>query len=67
MSNVAALQELLKKQFGITNEKELDEALRKMKPLDIGVFLSPRNPKKEALSMVAIEYSKTAIAEKCYG
>lgn len=67
MSNVAALQELLKKQFGIANEKELDEALGKMKPLDIGVFLSPRNPKKEVQSKVVTECPKTAFAEKCYG
>ena len=33
------------KKFGITNEKELDEAIAKMKPLNIGGFVNktPKN------------------------
>ena len=33
------------KKFGITNEKELDEAIANMKPLNIGCFVNkvPKN------------------------
>lgn len=33
--------ELLAKEFGIKTEKELDEAIKKMKKLDIGIFTAP--------------------------
>ena len=37
--NIENLWKQLKK-YGITNEKELDEAIAKMKPLNIGGFVN---------------------------
>ncbi len=39
-------KELLK--YGIHNEKELDEAIKKMQPINIGCMVSPIEIKKEA-------------------
>lgn len=39
-----AILEILKKEYGITTEEELDEAIRKQKPVDITPFcVRPRS------------------------
>lgn len=49
MSRVEALRKYLLEEYGIHNDKELDEALKKMKPIDIGIFVSqpPARNKEE--------------------
>lgn len=36
--SVEALRKILREEFGITSDEELDEAIRKMKKPDIGLF-----------------------------
>ena len=45
---VAKQKEVLSKRYGINSEAELDEAIKNMKPLNIGCFTSP--VPKEALT-----------------
>lgn len=47
MANAEWLRKTLAEQFGIRTEAELDEAIRNMKKLDIGVFVN-RNEIKTA-------------------
>lgn len=47
MANAEWLREILAEQFGIYSEAELNEAIRYMKKLDIGVFVN-RNDGKTA-------------------
>jgi hypothetical protein len=35
------LRKVLAEEYGIHNDKELEEAIRKTKPLNIGIFVSP--------------------------
>lgn len=41
MADINALKKLLAEEYGITTVKELDEAMRKIGKLNIGVFVSP--------------------------
>ncbi|MBR2890417.1 MAG: hypothetical protein IKC09_09105 [Oscillospiraceae bacterium] len=41
MADIQALRELLATEYGIRSDKDLDEALSRMKKIDIGVFASP--------------------------
>lgn len=41
MELVDRLKQILEKEYGITNEAELLEAVKNQKPLDIGIFVSP--------------------------
>ncbi|MEG1894598.1 MAG: hypothetical protein RR162_00060 [Oscillospiraceae bacterium] len=66
MVSVTALQKILKQEFGITNEKELDEAIRNIKPLNIGVFVSLYKPKEEVQSKVLIEKASAIMTGQCY-
>ena len=45
MANAEWLREHLAEQFGIHSEAELNEAIRSMKKLDIGVFVNRREVK----------------------
>lgn len=47
MLNVKEVRKILEVEFGIKTEEELNEALRKMKPVDIGLFVSPLRKKEE--------------------
>lgn len=47
MANAEWLREILAERFGIYSEAELNEAIRNMKKLDIGVFVN-RNDGKTA-------------------
>ncbi len=51
MSERKTLEEMLAKEFGIGNEKELDRALREMKKINIAVFVqkvqSPERKRKK--------------------
>ena len=44
MNAVERMQQYLKEEFGIENAEELEAALRKTKPINIGIFVS--NPRK---------------------
>lgn len=48
MSRIDEIREILEKEFGIKTAEELNEAIKKMKPIDIGLFVSPL--KKEGVS-----------------
>lgn len=37
MDRLTALMQILKEEYGITNEAELDDAISKLPPLDIGI------------------------------
>ena len=39
--DAAKLREILRKQFGITNEDEFNEAVKRSKGIDIGIFTTP--------------------------
>ena len=41
MADIRALRKLLAEEYGIRTDQELQEAIRKMMKLDIGVFASP--------------------------
>lgn len=41
MADINALKKLLAEEYGITTARELDEAMRKIGKLNIGVFASP--------------------------
>lgn len=41
MVNIPELKKLLAEEYGIRSEAELSEALRKMKKVNIGVFVTP--------------------------
>lgn len=41
MADIRALRKLLAEEYGIRTDRELNEAIRKMMKLDIGVFASP--------------------------
>ena len=41
MSRVEELRKYLLDEYGIHNDKELEDALKKLKPIDIGIFVSP--------------------------
>lgn len=45
-ANIDAVKKALLK-YGIHNEKELDEAIKKMQPMNIGCMVSPIAIKKE--------------------
>ena len=48
MSRVEELRKYLLDEYGIHNDKELEEALKKMKPMNIGIFVSqPKERKNE--------------------
>jgi hypothetical protein len=49
MINVEEVRKLLESEYGIKTEEELNEAIRKMKPVDIGLFVSPLR-KEEAVA-----------------
>ena len=38
---VKYLRKILLEEYGIHNDKELEEAIKKQKPLNIGIFVSP--------------------------
>ena len=38
---VKLLRKVLLEEYGIHNDKELEEAIRNTKPLNIGIFVSP--------------------------
>ena len=40
MSRVEEMRKYLLEEYGIHNDKELDDALKKLKPIDIGIFVS---------------------------
>ena len=44
MDAVERMQQYLKEEFGIENAEQLEAALRKAKPINIGIFVS--NPRK---------------------
>lgn len=41
MADIRVLRKLLAEEYGIRTDRELNEAIRKMMKLDIGVFASP--------------------------
>jgi hypothetical protein len=41
MDIVERLKEVLKEDYGINNQKELEDAINKFKGLDIGIFTQP--------------------------
>lgn len=48
MSRVEELRKYLLDEYGIRNDKDLDDALKKLKPIDIGIFVSqPHKREKE--------------------
>lgn len=49
MSRIDEVREILEKEFGIKTAEELNEAIKKMKPIDIGLFVSPLK-KEEAIA-----------------
>ncbi|WP_162523462.1 hypothetical protein [Calorimonas adulescens] len=49
MSRIDEIREILEKEFGIKTAEELNEAIKKMKPIDIGLFVSPLK-KEEAIA-----------------
>ena len=49
MINVEEVRKLLESEYGIKTEEELNEAIKKMKPVDIGLFVSPLR-KEEAVA-----------------
>lgn len=40
MTQVERMRQYLKEEFGIENDEQLEAALRKSKPINIGVFVS---------------------------
>ena len=48
MNAVERMKQYLKEEFGIENAEQLEAALRKMKPIDIGVFVSKPRKVEEA-------------------
>ena len=39
--DAATLREILRKQYGITNEDEFNEAVKQSQGIDIGIFTTP--------------------------
>ena len=52
MSRAEWLRETLADRFGINSEAELDEAIRNMKKLDIGVFVNKTDKAAEGKELV---------------
>lgn len=52
MSRAEWLRETLADRFGINSEAELDEAIRNMKKLDIGVFVNKTDKAAERKELV---------------
>ena len=47
MDRLSAIMQILKDEYGIANEAELDEAISKLPPLDIGILTKGRIAAKE--------------------
>ena len=43
MEKVEYLRKVLLEEYGIKNDKELKEAIKKLTPINIGIFTSPVN------------------------
>lgn len=45
--NAAKLREILKTEYGIKDEKEFEEAVRRSAGINIGIFITPFDGRKE--------------------
>lgn len=50
MDRLSAIMQFLKSEYGITNESELDNAISKLKPVDIGLLSKGRAKSEEKFS-----------------
>lgn len=53
MNAVERMQQYLKEEFGIENAEQLEAALRKMKPINIGMFVSKPRKVVEAKKCIS--------------
>lgn len=58
--NVAAMWDVLRKDFGITNREEFEDACKKFKGLDIGIFTTPVQEAAENESRPGTHYKQAA-------